>query len=520
MKRFFCLIFVFSLTFFLLTSGTGLAATWYVSDTDGSDSDPGTQSQPFATIQQAVDTAGNGDTILVEEGTYIEDVIVDKDGLTLRSMVSAGATIDGVNFGIQLTGNGLTVEDFTIEDSTHGIVVSEDQTEDITFSSNWFSGISEDGIYFPFETALEGCNVRIEDNIIFSSGTGIYMEGDMGILQDVDIMILDNYVDGPSYGVFFNYLSGGSVEISDNSIIDCNSSGIYVDTINPSGNEISFKIENNKIDFSGTNGSSGIYMYNAERTTWIKGNTITGDYDDGIYINVLGNYGETPLQVYIDGNEIGECDNGIYIYQLFEDFTGSIYLRDNTIYQCLDGMYLEFVGDDSDAEDFRLYIENNYISYCSGRALYFDEVFYQTTGEIYVRGNTFVENNSGLEVNSENYLGESIFVLENNNLQNNLFYGMENNTDELISAPNNWWGDPSGPYDPEDMEDDPEYDNPVGLGDTVTEFIDYKPWRQTPYIPGEDSSDGGGGCNAGGSLPGLVLLILPLLALGRFRKNI
>ena len=50
--------------------GPGLsAATFYVAP-DGSDSNPGSASAPFLTLQQAVNTAFAGDTVVVRDGTY------------------------------------------------------------------------------------------------------------------------------------------------------------------------------------------------------------------------------------------------------------------------------------------------------------------------------------------------------------------------------------------------------------------------------------------------------------------
>ena len=44
----------------------------------------------FATIQEAVDAASNGDTIVVEAGTYVEQVQVEGfTGLTIRRPTSA-----------------------------------------------------------------------------------------------------------------------------------------------------------------------------------------------------------------------------------------------------------------------------------------------------------------------------------------------------------------------------------------------------------------------------------------------
>ncbi|HCF03527.1 FG-GAP-like repeat-containing protein [Flavobacterium sp.] len=52
-------------------------STFYVATT-GSNSNSGTSSSPFLTIQKAVDVASNGDTILVNPGTYSSNVSVNK----------------------------------------------------------------------------------------------------------------------------------------------------------------------------------------------------------------------------------------------------------------------------------------------------------------------------------------------------------------------------------------------------------------------------------------------------------
>ena len=53
-----------------LAGGIASAATYYVA-TDGSDSNPGTLAQPFATLEKARDTATAGDTVYLRDGTYL-----------------------------------------------------------------------------------------------------------------------------------------------------------------------------------------------------------------------------------------------------------------------------------------------------------------------------------------------------------------------------------------------------------------------------------------------------------------
>lgn len=58
-----------SLAAVLALSSAGLANTYYVA-TSGLDANPGSQGQPWLTIQHAVDTIGPGDTIVVQAGSY------------------------------------------------------------------------------------------------------------------------------------------------------------------------------------------------------------------------------------------------------------------------------------------------------------------------------------------------------------------------------------------------------------------------------------------------------------------
>src|SRR3989344_1227294 len=61
------------------------AATYYVA-TNGTDSNPGTLSLPFRTIQKGVNVAAAGDTIQVRSGTY-SPIMISKSGAINQPIV-------------------------------------------------------------------------------------------------------------------------------------------------------------------------------------------------------------------------------------------------------------------------------------------------------------------------------------------------------------------------------------------------------------------------------------------------
>jgi len=104
--------------------------TYYVS-TSGNDSNQGTQSAPFRTIQKGVNTAQAGDTVLVRGGTYNEAVSVNSGGTSsarkvIKNYPGETPVLDGqnsrstgFNFG---SAPYVTIEGFTIRNfSTFGI---------------------------------------------------------------------------------------------------------------------------------------------------------------------------------------------------------------------------------------------------------------------------------------------------------------------------------------------------------------------------------------------------------------
>jgi hypothetical protein len=72
------------------------AGALFVSSSDGSDSNPGTQAQPLRTVVAAVRAASNGQTIVLRAGTYHENVFVtDGKRVTIQNYPDEAVWFDG-----------------------------------------------------------------------------------------------------------------------------------------------------------------------------------------------------------------------------------------------------------------------------------------------------------------------------------------------------------------------------------------------------------------------------------------
>jgi len=126
---------------------TGKLYTWYVDD-DTPGGGNGSIESPFNKIQDAIDASGNGDTVRVFNGTYYENVVVNKS-VNLIGNGSLNTTIDGgwVSPSFKLSGDGITVSGFSI-------------------SKGSLAGIQILGN----DILIDHCNVSSNDH-------GIYLEG-------------------------------------------------------------------------------------------------------------------------------------------------------------------------------------------------------------------------------------------------------------------------------------------------------------------------------------------------------
>lgn len=161
-------------------------ATYWVDEVAGSDSDPGTEAEPFATITHALSVAVAGDTVMIEPGVYeapAETFPLYSFGVSLKSTEGTTTTVidgggtskrlllaEGPMTGLEIT--GLTFRDSGTVDSGAAVMIHSNMGTTATASpriaGNHFEANS---CYYPggalnlFASGTLAFRPLIEDNV-------------------------------------------------------------------------------------------------------------------------------------------------------------------------------------------------------------------------------------------------------------------------------------------------------------------------------------------------------------------
>jgi hypothetical protein len=310
-----------------LVTQPALGSTFYVSTT-GRDSNPGTISQPWRTIQHAANSVSAGDTVYVRAGVYNEVVTIPVSGsstegfITFSSYPGELATVDGTGLAIPGGQWGL----FTIQSESY-IIIQGFEVRNYTTNSTADVPI---GIYL----LGAGGNLQILNNHIHNIETTAKTN--------------PNQCGSDAFGLT---VYGTEAPASINSLaiigneVDHNLTGCS-ETLSVDGNVTDFAITNNLvhdddnigIDAIGFEGVSPDPKYDQARNGEIRGNTVYnitsyGNPDYGKQYAADGIYVDGGTEIIIEQNLVHNVDLGIEMASEHKGHvTSYISARNNLIY--------------------------------------------------------------------------------------------------------------------------------------------------------------------------------------------
>jgi len=432
----------------------------------------------FVSIQEGIDAVG-ASTVHVAPGTYDEPLNIEgRDGLTIvgtdrDTVILQSSSTLGWNVG----GYGESRRAMVRVVSSTDVVLQNLTLDFDQVKANLVYGV----LYWDSTGTLDD---NVLENMSVDDAGGGYDE-------------ITSYFRAPSY----TDLDRAQITVSSNGFSDTGRVGVctheYVHaTI--TGNTFAKTTE----DFG-----YAVQIGSASTAT-INGNTIQ-DYDTPVSSN-----GNASAGIYVENSLTGAL-SGI---------TKTVSLSQNEVYRCQWALY---VGNEPDglAGDVDIVLtasENHFQDNVDGAVLLTDEDKVSGSSVNATFGhNTLVDNggagyfiytwgdgdvtatltdeiitghNVGIYLND--YAGGTStssynVTVSQSNIYGNTEYGVQNEYAEVtIAAEDNWWGDPSGPYDSQGTQ---EADSPLcydptpmknvdGLGDTASENVDYCPWM------GEDTA--------------------------------
>lgn len=261
----------------------------------------------YPTIQQAIDNANAGDKIIVNAGTYNENVVINKQ-LTLTGQ--GNPVIDAKNSGsvVLISADGVTLEGFTIKNSGYNF---GDAGVRMTSSNNVVKNCdisnSNSGIYLHYSSR----DNSITGNDITGNYVAIYLfASSNNVIKNNDLN------DNECEGIYFSSASKATVE--GNNINNNGYHGIISDQSS------TVTVKNNVMD---GNGQDGVFLYGSNSFT-LTGNTISNNDRYGIYVS-FSSYNE----VY---NNVFKNSVNYYVYNSINEWNTDKTLGKNIV----DGTYI------------------------------------------------------------------------------------------------------------------------------------------------------------------------------------
>ncbi len=386
-------------------------------------------------IQSMIDAAPSGGTVSVSPGIYLEQLVIDKPLTLVGPDPAMGeASVDAAGMG-----SGPTLL----------ITSSQVTVRSMTFQNGPGQGIRIGTAAFPSleEVLVEKCTIRGHD-----------LAGIMNINSSA-VDVVDNLIE-----------NNGNVSSFERAGIILRSHGpttVISNTVHDNGD--------------------GIYAEGSSAGLLIKNNVITNEFSSAVTLG-WDEQNVTIVDNFIEGCGLDndELKGGIVIVQSMAEI-----ISGNTIKNCKERgimwAWVPSVGPEPES----VLISSNRISSSLHDALY---LFSQGPGSFippdpyalkpFLNENFLTESgNAGVFVSNVflgNPTGTANPHLECNRIEANA-WGVYNQTAAVVDAMNNWWGDVSGPYH--------LVENPGGLGNPVSDNVQFIPWKEDPPVPEPTEAD-------------------------------
>jgi parallel beta-helix repeat protein len=314
--------------------------TYYVGGSGCSDSGSGTQAQPFCTISKGAAVATAGQTVIVNPGSYSEQVTVANSGtagnpVTLKAATAGTVTVTGGTDGFVVSGKSyVTIDGFTVTgtsgigiklSSSNNLVVSNNT---VTFSGHQVSGQNAAGVDLNGVTSsLVTANTSDHNSFygfhLAGSTTGVTVlrneasfnaEGWQRNANGIDVVAPGNLVvgnvlhDNEDSGLQF-YTGGDNNVGADNVIYDNGDHGI--DDLNVTGGVLTGNtVFHNCTDGINVEGTSG--NYTVENNVAVD-NAVYAAYNGIACSRRVGNigiYDSAPSGTIVDHNLVNLTTSG------------------------------------------------------------------------------------------------------------------------------------------------------------------------------------------------------------------
>ena len=248
---------------------------------------------PGDSIQDVVDAADPGDTIIVRDGTYTENVVVDVANLTLRSENGSASTtvLAAVNTSdvFRVTANSVTITGFTIRNangseasgiylySVHHCTVSDNNASGNYFGIHLDSSNNNNLTGNNASNNTHGISLDSSNNNNLTSNNASNNYNGISLFFSSNDALMDNIANLNNWSGMYLYASSNNT-LTGNAVNSTKQYGIYL-----------YSACNNILTGnSASNNNYGIYLYSASNNNNLTANTVSNN-NYGIYLRSSSN---------------------------------------------------------------------------------------------------------------------------------------------------------------------------------------------------------------------------------------